>query len=252
MKMTERSKLFGEAVFTTILVKESAPVFLKDHLKRLDDSVRVLFSCELNQDHLAKQIFEQAKEVEDGTVRVDLSWCQKGLGLDFSSDGELVTEFKLSFQSKGKHQTEIKVGLSPRRLGDGLFNPKIKTPNYLEYFTERKQSEFDELLYADYRNQLCEAGTSNVFIFKKGRWLTPKLNSNVLPGIVRKNILAMDKRIIEEEFSVEKLDVVEEMILTNCRNPVRIVTEFNGRAMATIQSISLKEKFEEYMTKKNG
>lgn len=47
-----------------------------------------------------------------------------------------------------------------------------------------------DLLYANSRGELCEGSRSNVYLLRDGRWLTPPVESGLLPGVQRAALLA--------------------------------------------------------------
>jgi para-aminobenzoate synthetase/4-amino-4-deoxychorismate lyase len=82
-------------------------------------------------------------------------------------------------------------GYLPTRAGDPLL--RHKTTHRADYDRGWREAEahggFDMLFFNE-RGELTEGGRSNVFVKLDGRWWTPPLSSGVLPGVMRRVLLA--------------------------------------------------------------
>ncbi|TKC91086.1 aminodeoxychorismate synthase component I [Trinickia terrae] len=82
-------------------------------------------------------------------------------------------------------------GFAPTQATDPLL--RHKTTHRAEYDRGWREAEahggFDMLFFNE-RGELTEGGRSNVFVKLDGRWWTPPLSSGVLPGVMRRVLLA--------------------------------------------------------------
>ncbi|MGV2291301.1 aminodeoxychorismate synthase component I [Trinickia sp. YCB016] len=82
-------------------------------------------------------------------------------------------------------------GFAPTQAADPLL--AHKTTRRAEYDRGWREAEahggFDMLFFNE-RGELTEGGRSNVFVKRDGRWWTPPLSSGVLPGVMRRVLLA--------------------------------------------------------------
>jgi para-aminobenzoate synthetase/4-amino-4-deoxychorismate lyase len=76
------------------------------------------------------------------------------------------------------------------------------------------EGAFDMLFYNE-RGELTEGGRSNVFLLLDGAWLTPRLNSGVLPGVMR-SVLLDDPTWAAREARLTVDDLVRAQQLVVC------------------------------------
>ena len=68
----------------------------------------------------------------------------------------------------------------------------IKSLNFLNYILARMRAQdegFDEAILLNTRGHIAEAATSNIFLVKDGKLVTPSLDSGILPGITRRTVI---------------------------------------------------------------
>ena len=80
---------------------------------------------------------------------------------------------------------------------------------------------FDALFF-NARGELCEGARSNVFVVRDGQWLTPPVRCGVLPGVMRRSLLAAG-RAQECVLYREDLLAAQEIYLANAlRGVIRV------------------------------
>ena len=185
---------FGSGIFETILLDEGRPLLFSKHMERAEKSGGEL-SIEIPS---RASILKAIKELSPPSLaRLRLSF-----GRNFSL---AMFPYELSLEP-------LRVGLRENQAKSGFGGHK-KFP-YWENFDLLRTANlegFDEVLLADSRGVLGE-GAMNNFLFKIGGvWVTPKLSSGVLPGVVR--AVALEKGIAtEKELKVEDLQAVDAML----------------------------------------
>jgi para-aminobenzoate synthetase/4-amino-4-deoxychorismate lyase len=83
---------------------------------------------------------------------------------------------------------------------------------------------YDEVLFCNERGELTEGAISNLFIRRSGRLLTSPLSSGVLPGVLRRHILATDPTAEERVLSLDDLCAADSVFLGNSVRGLRKVT----------------------------
>jgi para-aminobenzoate synthetase/4-amino-4-deoxychorismate lyase len=73
---------------------------------------------------------------------------------------------------------------------------------------------FDALFF-NQKGELTEGARSNVFLVKYGIWFTPPLESGLLDGIMRQEILR-SRRVCEQKLYHDDLLSAEAVYLSNC------------------------------------
>jgi len=150
------------------------------HFDRLEASAEYFdFLCE--REVVLARLADEAKRFEAGSrYRVRLL---------LGADGEASVASALLAEDK----TPCRVRWSVERTLSGDVFLRHKTTRRKLYDREfaRAQSDgFDEVLFLNERGEVTEGAISNVFIRKGGRLLTPPLRSGVLPGVLRRHLLA--------------------------------------------------------------
>ena len=92
----------------------------------------------------------------------------------------------------------------------------IKTNNYLHSIAERKRRKragFDDILWINNKNEVCEASAANIFFVRKVKNInelyTPVEESCILAGITREKILMLVKNKPEVRSKTTKIDFSE-------------------------------------------
>ncbi|MCX5667068.1 MAG: aminotransferase class IV [Candidatus Omnitrophica bacterium] len=135
------------------------------------------------------------------------------------------------------------VGLSANITGvqnEGSITSRIKTLNYLPYILARADAQdrgFDEAILTNTKGFITEAATSNIFIVKKSRLITPSIESGILPGITRGVIINIAKKmqisVKEKLVTRRELLGVDEIFLTNSLAEVLPVTRVDSKPVGT-------------------
>ena len=108
-------------------------------------------------------------------------------------------------------------GFAPTRANDALL--LHKTTRRAEYDRAWQAAEalggFD-MLFVNERGEVTEGGRSNLFVKLDGQWVTPPLESGVLPGVMR-GVLLDDRAFGATERVVTRDDLAraEALLLTN-------------------------------------
>ncbi len=94
---------------------------------------------------------------------------------------------------------------------------------YERVYAEARAECFDEVLFLNEREEVTEGAISNLFILRAGTFLTPPLNSGVLPGVFRRHLLEIDPTIEERVLSVQDVESADSVFLCNAVRGMRQV-----------------------------
>jgi branched-chain amino acid aminotransferase len=90
-----------------------------------------------------------------------------------------------------------------------------------------------EAIFANTRGRLCEGATSNIFLTRRGRTVTPSLASGCLPGITRGLVLELARTngipVDETDIPMSALRDAEEAFLTTSLRGVQPVASVDGK-----------------------
>jgi branched-chain amino acid aminotransferase len=115
-------------------------------------------------------------------------------------------------------------------------DPRAKTGNYLNNMLgmiEARESGADDALFLNQDHHLTEATTSNVWVVRNGKVLTPPLAAGILAGITREWILetlpAAGVEVEEATVDHDRLLAADEVFLSGTVKGVMPVGSIDGR-----------------------
>lgn len=202
--------LYGDSVFETLQVYNKHIFQFHDHMDRFYESARQIYL----EVPLIRSVIEKAIKIlldqnglEEALVRIMLSRGEGAIGIDLSycpTPMLLITAEPKRELPIQYYQNGISLVLSShRKIPSQCLESSIKSGNYLPMIIAREEAKrrgaFDSL-FLSIEGYITECTTSNIFIVKNGRLLTPDLSCGVLGGITRKTILHLCEEIRREAF----------------------------------------------------
>lgn len=160
---------------------------------------------------------------------------------------------------------ELKVAITSwQRLEDNMLPPRTKaTAAYLNSALaslEVKQNGFDEAIFLTSNGNICEGPGENLFIFKKGKLITPPPSDNILEGITRDTVMELAKNelnleVVERSITRTELYASDEVFFSGTAMEVTPVIEVDNRVIGDGKagdiSKKIKELFFEITSSKN-
>ena len=210
--------LYGWGLFETMRSCEGKIVYLNEHIKRLQDSSRLIkikvpYSAAKIKTAIHKTV--ELNELKDAKVRLNLWKAQRACEISITAE-------KYQPPPLGKYKKGFHCQISQAKCNEGSFLSGIKSQNYLIYQLARiqaKEKGFDEVIMLNNRKVLAEASRSNIFLVKAQDLFTPSLECGTLAGITRKAVFDLAEKlkikIQEGEFSLQDLYHADEIFLTN-------------------------------------
>jgi branched-chain amino acid aminotransferase len=116
------------------------------------------------------------------------------------------------------------------------FIPRAKTLNYISAIMalqQAKQSGAVEALYVNQQSHVLEGTTTNLFIFREDKLITP--NDNILKGITRDAVLELAQNrfdIVEEPIYYSELSNVDEAFITSTNKEIVPITQIDDLPIA--------------------
>ena len=214
----DRGFLYGDGLFETMRSYDGNIFKLDEHLSRLFDSAKIIrikmpYSKEKLKNLICKTLKE--KRLKDAYIRITVTRGKSAFSLkqDRRQKPNVMIIVKRyegypeAFYSRG-----ITATISRIRQNEHSPLSKIKSLSFLNYILARiyaQDAGFDEAILLNTRGDIAEASTSNIFLVKRGRLVTPSLDSGILPGITRKRVIHIAKNmgITVEEKAVSYKDL---------------------------------------------
>ena len=83
------------------------------------------------------------------------------------------------------------------------------------------------MLYLNERGEVVETGLANILIENRGNFLTPRLESGCLPGIVRSVLLDWFKEVREEALTISDLKGASGLYVISSLREIELVNELH-------------------------
>lgn len=203
---------FGLGAFETIAIENGAPVFLKQHLKRLNRTAVFLGlgSCQergITADALADWLQNRSDDpsIHHGALKLMLS------------KENLLLRLRPNPYTPERYQRGFVMDFSQVRRNETSPLVYHKTMNYGDCLLEKRSAAaagMDERIFLNTRGEVCEGCVSNVFFIRKGILFTPQLSCGLLPGIMREYLLS-EYDVCETVIRPDEISDFEECFVTN-------------------------------------
>lgn len=227
---------FGIGVFETIAVEHGNPLFLGKHYDRLKKGMDFF--------HITVPMHRIETEVDLCLEQPEMKIGRKVLKITVSPENLLVTTRENPYK-ESDYQKGFSLEISNVRRNETSPFTYHKTLNYGDNLWEKrgfKEKGVDEPVFLNTGGAVSEGASTNIFLVKSGRIITPSVESGLLPGILRGYICEkyeVEERLIQRE----ELFGCEEMFVTNSLlgvMPVRSLGE-HGFSQRRISSQLLRE-----------
>lgn len=242
----DHSFLYGDNVFETMRVYHKHIFKFHEHMDRFFESARQIYL----EVPLIRSVIEKAVKIlldqnalNDAVVRVMLSRGEGAIGIDLQHCPKptfLITAYPAREIPSKKYEQGVHLVLSPyRRVPQECLDSSIKSGNYMTMILAREEAKkrgADEALLLNLEGYITECTTSNIFIVKDGRLLTPDLNCGVLSGVTRKNVMDLavqtGKEVFETFLAPEDVIHADECFISNSIFEIMPVTRFERKSIA--------------------
>ena len=239
--------LYGEGIYETLRTYNSRLFLYDRHLRRLRNSARMIkLAVPFTDDELARQVCATIAATKlDGKEAYVRVLVTRGVGeltydLKATPNPSWVIIVKALVEPPAEiYERGCKVVLvDVVRNHPGSVNPMIKSNNLMNQALAAQQAfehgAFDGVM-RNYRGELTECATSNIFIVKNGTVLTPPVGCGLLPGITRELVFEVGRdvgiAIREQVLRDDDLCDADEAFLTSTTREVVPIVAVNERAI---------------------
>lgn len=219
----DRGLTVGLGLFETILAVDGRPVFLDRHLARHAVGCARLGWPAPDSAQVEQGIRDllHANHLTTVSARVRLfQTAGSGPLADLSMGSGPLTLITAAPLTPGPETISLTLSSWVRNERSALAG--LKCASYAENLLALAAAQatgFDEALFLNTREEVCETATANLFVVKDGTLRTPALSSGCLPGIARARVLevARSQGIPTEEMTLyfEDLQAADELFLTS-------------------------------------
>ena len=239
--------LYGEGVYETLRTYNRRPFLYERHVRRLRQSARMItLDVPFTDEALAAQIGDTMAAADlaggEAYIRVLLT---RGIG-------------ELTYDPKATPTPSVVIIVKPQvdppaeayrdgvtvaivdiiRNHPGSVNPMIKSNNLMNSALAMQEAlgrgAFEGVM-RNYRGELSECTTANLFVVKNGVVMTPPLDSGLLPGITRELVVEIGRDIgVDVRESVLRdadLHGADEAFLTSTTRELVPITSVDDRVV---------------------
>jgi len=237
--------LYGDGVFETLRAYRGRIFQLTEHLARMERSASAVgMALPVTRERLADLARESLtrNQLQEAYVRITVSRGPGEIGLDpaLCKSPTLVViakpfePYPESFYTDG---VSVIIAQTRRNPPEAL-PPHVKSLNFLNNVLAKMEANAagsHEALLLNYRGEVTEGTTSNVFVVQGQRLRTPAVECGLLAGITRGIVLQLAREggipVEERRLTVRDLTDAEECFLTNTTQEVLPVTRVDRRSI---------------------
>lgn len=241
--------LYGEGVYETLRTYNGQPFLFDRHMRRLRNSAGMLaLPVPLSDDQIDARFREtmRAAGLGEGPGEAYIRMLvTRGIGeLSYSPDAcpspSVVVIVKRQVDPPREvYERGVLVSLvSVVRNHPGTVNPLIKSNNLLNNalaMQEANRRGAFEGVMRNYRGEIAECTTANIFIVKGGKALTPPLRAGLLPGVTREFVfeIGAERGIAVREAVLRDEDLLgaDEAFLTSTTREIVPVVKVDDKTI---------------------
>lgn len=238
--------LYGDGIYETLRSYGPHIFLLREHLRRLYRSADLIGLTIPLEEGAWLPILSEAMQRNhvgqagrDAYLRITVSRGPGDIGLDpalCQAPTIVVLSKPLTRPADHLYQTGVDlVTATIRRNHPSALSPQIKSLNFLNNILAKRDAitakAFDAIMLNP-AGELAECTTSNLFLVRQGRLLTPSIDCGILDGLTRNLVLELARRdsIQSEEghFLPALLREAEECFITNTSSEILPVRSVDG------------------------
>lgn len=238
-----RSFCYGDALFETIHCLGTEPQFFENHWTRLSQGMKLLkmqgnadFSRQTLEYYIGK-LLNKNRIFKGARIRLTVYRNEGGL---YSPEDNSVSWLMESSALDDEHYEFRNKGLSVD-IFDGVHKPvtvlsNLKTTQALIYVLAgifRKENSLDECLILNQYGRITESISSNVFLVRDEKIITPPLSEGCIAGTMRHTVIQLAK---QDGYSLEERGILEpqlldadELFFTNAIQGIQWVAAYKDR-----------------------
>ena len=244
LSINNRAFLYGDGVFETLKIVNNKILFLEDHYFRLMASMRILrmeIPMNFTMEYLEGEILKLAKINQlERSARVRLTIFRNDGGYYLPTSNEI--SFLIAIKPVEKELYSIENETYEVELFKDFYITKhllstLKSTNKIINITASifaKENDYNNCLILNDSKNIVEAINGNIFMVVGNKLITPPISEGCLNGIMRKQILALAKKIdhlevLEEVISPFDLQKADELFITNVISGIQPISKYRKK-----------------------
>lgn len=239
-----RAFLYGDAVFETVKIVKGKILFLEDHYFRLMASMRILrmeipmdFTMEFFEDQVLSTVSNNGFE-QSARARITVYRNDGGYYLPTTNTiSYLIHTSPLENQFFVLENKECEVDLYKDFYISKQLISSLKTTNKVIHVTASiyaDENGYNNCIMLNDSKNVVEVLQGNLFMLQGNKLITPPVTEGCINGIMRKQVLALAKKIeglevVEDVISPFDLQKAEELFYTNVIKGIQSITKYRKK-----------------------
>ncbi len=224
----DRGLNLSDGIFETILILQNQPQLLTAHLNRWSDSAKQLGMKSPPEETWLIPLINEAinrMPLSKGFGALRLNWSRgdnNNRGINLSTKKTTTKDHKFWLELNEYHPSfntiTTMISRHERRNAHSKLS-QYKTFGYLQSIQARYESNlagYDDALLLSTNGEIACGTTANLLIRRNNEWLTPRVESGCLPGIMRKR--GLDAGLFKEATISPKPKNNDQWLLINSLN----------------------------------
>ncbi len=233
---------FGLGAFETIAIEEKQPIFLHQHLRRLEEALK-----QLQVEHKGYCREETLTKIR--TLAADSTWRRAAVKV-IVSEKNIVYSLRENPYKTEMYEEGAAIKLSKVMRNESSPLTYLKTLNYGDNYLEKTKAKgegYDEVIFLNTGGLLAEGAVSNLFCVKDNVIYTPAVACGLLDGMMRQHMMNTET-VKEAAIPKEQLFRFDELFLTNSLMGVMPVRSIDGQQLKTRETGKrLRKKYFEFL-----
>ena len=239
-----RAFLYGDAVFETVKIVKGKILFLEDHYFRLMASMRILrmeipmdFTMEFFEDQVLSTVSNNGFE-QSARARITVYRNDGGYYLPTTNTiSYLIHTSPLENQFFVFENKECEVDLYKDFYISKQLISSLKTTNKVIHVTASiyaDENGYNNCIMLNDSKNVVEVLQGNLFMLQGNKLITPPISEGCINGIMRKQVLALAKKIeglevVEDVISPFDLQKADELFYTNVIKGIQSITKYRKK-----------------------
>jgi branched-chain amino acid aminotransferase len=244
LTVNNRAFLFGDGVFETVKIANGKILFVEDHYFRLMAAMRIVrmeIPMDFTMEYFESQILALAAAencTDSGRARITV--YRNGDGFYLPKDRNVsyvITVSALKDEAYTIEKESYEVDLYKDFFVTAQLLSTIKTTNRMVNITGSifaDENGLDNCLLLNESKNVVEALQGNLFMLMGNKLATPPISEGCLNGIMRKQVLALARKmenieVSEEPISPFDLQKADELFVTNVIKGIQPITKYRKK-----------------------
>ncbi len=225
LSIIDRGITLCDGIFETILILDNEPQLLEEHLVRWKRTAKLIgMAIPPDKLFLEPLINESLMKVSlfNGNGVLRLNWSRgdnNSRGINLLNGRSNLTSHRFWFEINeyipNFQPIKTMISINEKRNANSLLS-QCKTFSYIQSILARRESNlagYDDALLISTNGEMSCGTTANLIIKRNNKWLTPRIESGCLPGIMRQQ--GLNTGLIKEAKIAEEPEINDQWLLVN-------------------------------------